>query len=299
MPGSYLVVWDADPDRGQSRGSLECEAANADDAIGNFEESMHARALPRSPLQVRAYYALPGLDPLDPPPREKALSAAVIEPAPFKVRFGAPQVDPAGGAEIPVEIDGRYCGALHEVRGPGGSGWVARSPRGELDGACRPPPPEWPVPDPKPLSLGEACRSVERLAAAERERWASDQGWYLEPPSPHPKAPRPDPRVRFAPPTVGSDGRAEVEVEIDYRLSVVLREEPSRGGSRWAAAWTRLEPDRPWIRPLEGIGKSKPLALGEACREALGAVRPPAPRTSMADCARAAKAEARDPERCR
>ena len=294
------MVWDADPARGRSRGSFECEAAGADDAIGNFEESMHARALPRAPLQVRAYYALPGLDPLDPPPREKALSAAVIEPAPFKVRFGAPQLDPAGGAEIPVEIDGRYCGALHEVRSPGGSGWVARSPRGELDGACRPAPPEWPVPDPKPLALGEACRSVERLAAAERERWESDPGWHLQPPSPHPKPPRPDARVRFAPPTHDSAGGAEVRVEIDGRLGAVLRELPAPGGSRWAATWSRSEPPRPWIRPLDEIGKSKPLALGEACREILSTgLRPHPSRTSMADRARAATAEARDPERCR
>lgn len=293
------MVWDADPARGRSRGSFECEAAGADDAIGNFEESMHARALPRSPLQVRAYYALPGLDPLDPPPREKALSAAVIEPAPFKVRFGAPQLDPAGGAEIPVEIDGRYCGALHEVRSPGGSGWVARSPRGELDGACRPAPPEWPVPDPKPLALGEACRSVERLAAAERERWESDPGWHLQPPSPHPKPPQPDRWVRFHPPTVDSAGRAEVCAYVDDRLAAVLREQDAGGGSRWVAAWSRIQPGRPGIAEFNGIGKSGPLSLGEACREVVAAVRSHPSRTSMADRARAATAEARDPERCR
>ena len=298
MPEHYLVAWDDDPSRGIERGTFGCPAAGPAAAIGEFEKSMHVRALPRAPLRVRAY----GLEqnPLQAPSHEDALASGVIEPAPFRVRYGDPRVDSAGRAEIPVEIDGRYCGKLREVDGPDGPGWRAFSPRGELDGAHPPPPPEWPVPDPPPLSLAEACQGVERLAAAERERWISDPGWHLRPPAPHPPAPPdPDRSVRFAPPVVNSDGRATVAVEIRGRLSATLRETPPGPGGGWSVSWSQLPPGQLRIAELDQIGKSKPLSLGEACQAVEAAARSRHSRTSAADRARAAATEARPSERCR
>ena len=297
MATNYLVAWDADRDRGIERGTFGCAADGPAAAIGEFERSMHFRALPRSPLQVRAYG--PEQNPLQAPSHEDALAEGVIEPAPFKARFSEPRPDRAGRAEISVEIDGRYCGKLREVDA---AGWRAFSPRGELDGTHRRPPPEWPVPDPPPLTLAEACRGVERLAAAEREGWKSDPGWHLRPPAPNPPPPSPDPDrpVRFTPPVVNSDGRASVGVEINGRLSATLREVPTGDkGARWSVSWSQLPLGQPRIAYLEHVGKSKPLSLGEACREVEAAVRFRYSRTSAAARARAAIAAPTAPERCR
>ena len=367
MATNYLVAWDADPARGIERGTFGCSARGPAEAIGEFEKSLHARALPRDPLEVRAYG--PEQNPLQAPSREDALQASVIEPAPFRIRYGEPRLGPAARAEIAVEIDGRYCGKLREVDAPDGAGWRAFSPRGELDGLGPPPPPEWPAPDPPPMTLAEACRGIERLAAAERERWKSDPGWHLPPPAPHRSPPSPDPdrTVRFTPPVVNDDGRASVGVEINGRLSASLKEThpgdegapPSPAqefkrivqgaryesyidrktgarvlawvwpdgrsiapaeamrkaraaqgreqetaatpgeGSRWCVSWSQLPIGQLRIAELDRIGKSKPLSLGEACREVEAAVRSCHPRTSAAERARAATTAPATRERCR
>jgi len=297
MATNYLVAWDSDRSRGIERGTFGCSARGPAEAIGEFEKSMHARALPREPLQVRAYG--PEQNPLQAPAREDALQASVIEPAPFRVRYGDPRLDTAGRAEIAVEIDGRYCGKLREV--DAGAGWRAFSPRGELDGLGPPPPPEWPVPETPPMTLAAACRGVERLAAAEREKWKSDPGWHLRPPAPRPPAdPDPDRPVRFWPPSVDSHGRASVAVEINGRLSATLREAPPGDeGARWSVSWSQLPPGDPRIAWLDQVGKSKPLSLAEACREVEAAVRSRHTRTSAAERARAATAAPATRERCR
>ena len=299
---TYLVAWDDDPDKPRPRGTFSCEAANPAEAAAAFERSLHARALPREQVEVSVYES--GQDPAQAPASDSARTRHLIEAAPFRVRFGPPLADGAGRARIAVEIDGRFCGRLCEAPGAGGSGWFARSARGELDAVHGRPAPGWPTPDTEPLTLGEACRQVELLAASQRRRWRADPGWRLPAPSKTPerlRLPDPDPvpgPARFRAPVVDSEGRAFVAIELDGRPAGTLREQPGfPEGSQWVASSPRPE--------LDGIGSARPRSLGAACAEVQRAVSlarrepfVPAP-ASMADKARAATAEPPQQGRCR
>ena len=142
-------VYAVAPVPGQGPVPFECKAGSAVEAIGRLEKHLHARMQPREPLSVRAYR----------PPLPEPIATGVIEPAPFRVRFHAPEARGDEGARIRFEVDGRASGELVEIPARYGSQWVARSADSVYDGigTC------------KPLTLGEACGEVERMAGRFRE----------------------------------------------------------------------------------------------------------------------------------
>lgn len=138
---------------------FECKADSAVLAIGEYEKHLHARRQPREPLAVRAYRPVPeaGARPQRPP-----VASGVIEPAPFRVRFHAPEAYGEGDhLRVSFDVDGRETGELLEVEARYGSQWVASSPEPEFHG----------IGSGEPLMLREACREVERVAGRAREQW--------------------------------------------------------------------------------------------------------------------------------
>ena len=132
----YLVVWQ-DPQSGEST-SFRCDADTSFRVIEACRASLHAVREPR-----------------------KTLARGRIEPPEFRVEFHPPEARSEEAARIRFEIDGRPAGELLEATGRYGSQWIASSLEPEFHA----------IGTGHPLTLREACKEVERVAAQAREIW--------------------------------------------------------------------------------------------------------------------------------